>query len=53
MGVAYRVSICAVHTNAQASAAGVIIAHAAAVKRLNPTMEAFMTLILALAVVCN
>jgi hypothetical protein len=40
-------------SNAQAPAAVIAIAHAAAVKRLNPTMEVLMTLILALAMVCD
>jgi hypothetical protein len=40
-------------SNAQAPAAVITIAHAAAAKRLNPTMEVFMTLILALALVCD
>jgi hypothetical protein len=40
-------------SKAQSPAAVIIVARAAAVKRLNPTIEVFMTLIVALAVVCD
>jgi hypothetical protein len=40
-------------SKAQAAAAVIIAAHVAAVKRLNPTIEVFMTFIVALAVVCD